>query len=164
MLHGAGHVIGTKLAGVLGVSVLALFLRGVAGAESAKAPNLQEVNTNVTKQREVLEGEVGESDPAGYRPGEEGADSDAAASRTPDLEQRAWDPREDSEAQRGPAVASRAGLEQRVQGEDQGVTLVFGGLLSGGAKTDTALNNPAVQTLTRGRESVRSHRDSHRAL
>ncbi len=158
---------GTKLVGVLGVSAMTLFLGGVAGAQSAKAPKFQEIN--VTKQEAASEGEVGESTPAGSRLAEGRTGSGAAASRTRDLDQQTQDLRKDLETQREAAVVSQAGLERRFKavykGEDlAGVTSALRSLFAGSANTDTALNNPALRRITRGRENARFHRDSQRVL
>lgn len=163
-----------RLGGILGLSAT-LFLGGIAGAESAEAPEAQSSGSPspgaaMPQQEAAPEGEVGGLAGVGSRLEEAQTQADVAASRAQELEQQTRRLSEDLEAQRETAAASQARFEERVRaaykGQDlAGITLVLDSLIGGdGARLDAVLNSPAVRMLLEGRESVRLHKDSQRAL
>ncbi len=160
---------GTKVAGALVASVTAFCLAGIAGAESLKVPEAE--GTRISERQEAaLGGEVGETTQVGSRPAEAQAHEDVAASRTRELDQQIVSLSRDLEAQKETAAASQAQLEERARaaykGEDlAGISLVLDSLFGADDSSRNAvLNGPAARTLTKGRQSVRAHQESQRAL
>src|SRR5688572_30325499 len=109
---------GTKLAGLLGVSIMALFLSGAAAAESAKAPVVQKeersaLRTNAQPRDAASTGEVGKT--AGVAPQLKDARDQAeiAASRVRELDQQTRKLDRDLEGQREAASDAQARFEER---------------------------------------------------
>lgn len=160
---------GTKVAGALVASVTALCLAGIAGAESSKVPEAK--GTEISERQEAaLGGEVGETTRVDSRPVEAQAHEDVAASRTRELDQQIVSLSRNLEAQKETAAASQAQLEERARaaykGENlAGISLVLDSLFGGDDSSRNAvLNGPAARALTKGRQSVRAHQESQRAL
>jgi len=166
---------GTKLAGLLGASITALFLSGAAAAESAKAPGAQQeerpaLRTNTQPRDAASRGEAGKT--VGVDPQLKDARDQAeiAASRVRELDQQTRNLDRDLEGQREAASDARARFEERVRaaykGEDlAGVSIVLDSLLSGdSARVNTVLDGSMARILLRGRGSVEFHQDSRQAL
>jgi soluble lytic murein transglycosylase-like protein len=159
---------GAKLTVALGVSVMSLFLAGLAGAQSAEVPGVKNTEapvhkTGIPQQKAALKGEVGEGAP--YR-------ADAAPSRDRDLEQQTQGkaPEVQREAATPPQVQRRQQTSAGEGGRDLGgIPLVPGSLSDGDGKTpDTDPGDPDTRAQDKGREdkgreSARSQKDSLRA-
>ncbi len=160
---------GTKVMGALLAPVTALCLAGIAGAESLKVPEAKGAEIS-ERQEAALGGEVGGTTQVGSRPAEAQAPEDVAASRTRELDQQMVSLSRDLEAQKETAAASQAQLEERARaaykGEDlAGISLVLDSLFgTDDSSRNAVLNGPAARTLTKGRQSVRAHQESQRAL
>jgi len=166
---------GTKLAGLLGVSIMALFLSGAAAAESAEAPGAQKeeqsvLRTNAQPRDAASRGEAGKT--AGVAPQLKYARDQAeiAASRIQELDQQTRKLDRDLEGQREAASDAQARFEERVRaaykGEDlAGASIVLDSLLSGdSARVNTVLDGSMARILFRGRGSLEFHQDSRQAL
>jgi len=166
---------GTKLAGLLGASITALFLSGAAAAESAKAPGGQKeerpaIRTNTQSQDAASRGEGGKT--AGVDPQLKYAldQSEIAASRVRELDQQTQNLDRDLEGQREAASDAQARFEERIRaaykGKDlAGVSIVLDSLLSGdSARVNTVLDGSMARILLRGRGSIVFHQDSRQAL
>jgi peptidoglycan hydrolase CwlO-like protein len=166
---------GIKLAGLVGVTAMALFLSGVATAESAEAPAAP------TKDRSALRKNLQPQDPAsrGEASKVAGVDSqlqdarkqaEIAASRVRELDQQTRKLDSDLEGQREAASDARAHFEERVRaaykGEDlAGVSVLLNSLLSGdSARLNAVLDGSLVRILLRGRGNMEFHQDSRQAL
>ena len=123
-----------KSVGILGISISVLLLRGVAKAESAKAPGGQSTLRLVPEavvQRRLPSPEtgVGKLTEIGLHLKEAQPQMDTAASRTQDLDQQMRKLSKDLEPQRRAASDSQARLDERTRaaykGEDlAGISLV----------------------------------------
>src|SRR5215216_2319542 len=159
---------GVKLASLLVVSTTTLLLTEAAGAKSTEVPKAQEAK--VTEQGAGSKKEVGESTRGGSRPEEAQYRADIAATHARNLDQQTRDLSSELEALRETSADSKAQLEERSRSaykgdELAGVSLVLRSLIGGkGADLSTTLNGRTVQMLANGRQSVRSYRDSQRAL
>ena len=166
---------GTQLAGLLGVSIMALYLSGAAAAESTKAPGAQKeerstLRTNAQPRDAASGGEAEKT--AGVAPQLKNARDQAeiAASRVQELDQQTRKLYRDLEGQREAASDAQARFEERVRaaykGEDlAGVSIVLDSLLSGdSARVNTVLDGSMARILFRGRGSIEFHQDSRQAL
>jgi len=166
---------GTKLAGLLGVSITVLFLSGVATAESAKAPGAQEEErsaprTNAQPQDAAPGGEAGKTDGVDPQLKDARDQAEIATSRVRELDQQTRNLDRDLEGQREAASDAQARFEERVRaaykGEDlAGASIVLDSLLSGdSARVNTVLDGSMARILLRGRGSIEFHQDSRQAL
>lgn len=166
---------GTKLAGLLGVSITALFLSGVAAAESAKAPGGQKeerpaLRTNAQPQDAASGGEAGKTAEVDSRLKDAQDQAEIAASRVRELDQQTRKLDRDLAGQREAASEAQARFEERVRaaykGEDlAGASIVLDSLLNGdSARANTVLDGSMARILFSGRGSVEFHQDSRQAL
>ncbi len=166
---------GTKLAGLLGVSITALFLSSAATAESAKTSGAQKEErpalwTNAQQQDEASGGERGKTAEVDPQLKYARDQAEIAASRVRELDQQTRKLDRDLEGQREAASDAQARFEERVRaaykGEDlAGVSIVLDSLLSGdSARLNTVLDGSMARILFKGRGSMRFHQDSRQAL
>jgi soluble lytic murein transglycosylase-like protein len=166
---------GTKLAGLLGVSIMALFLSGAATAESAKAPGAQKeersaLRTNAQPRSAASGGEAGKTAEVGPQRKDARDQAEIAASRVRELDQQTRKLDRDLAGQRDAASDAQARFEERVRaaykGEDlAGASIVLDSLLNGdSARVNTVLDGTMARILFSGRGSVEFHQDSRQAL
>jgi membrane-bound lytic murein transglycosylase B len=166
---------GTKLAGLLGVSIMALFLSSAAAAESAKAPGGQKedrpaLRTNAQPRDAASGGEAGKTAEVDPQLKDARDQAEIAASRVRELDQQTRKLDRDLAGQREAASDAQARFEERVRaaykGEDlAGVSIVLDSLFSGdSARVNTVLDGSMARVLLRGRGSIEFHQDSRQAL
>jgi peptidoglycan hydrolase CwlO-like protein len=166
---------GTKLVGVVGVSLTALLSSGAAAADNAKAPAAQQterptLQKDVEPQKAAPKGQVGELTIVGSQLKEAQDQAEIAASRARDLDQQTRTLSRDLKAQREAASDAQTRFEERVRsaykGEDlTSASIILDSLLSGdSARVNTVLNGSLARILVKGRGSIQFHQDSQQAL
>ncbi len=155
---------GMGLAGVLGISVVAMLLAGASAASALLAP------VAGGQQKEVAsEGGTEEFVRAGSQLKEAQGQLDVATLRSRELEAQTEKLSRDLEEQQEAANDAQARYEKRIRasykGEDLSrISLVLNSFMEGGARQNTLLNGSVARLLSNSHGSIQFHRDSQRAL
>ncbi len=177
VLHGGDVFLRiTQLASVLGASIIALLLGGIAGAESNNEPGAQtnkrpDSGFRVQGQQPRLEAaEARKITEIGSQLRETQVQMDTADSRARELDQQTSKLNTDLEAQRGAASDSQSRFEDRARsaykGQDlAGVSLVLDSILSGdSARVNTVLDGTTARMVVNSRGNIQFNQDSRRTL
>jgi soluble lytic murein transglycosylase-like protein len=166
---------GTKLVGVVGVSLTALLLSGAAAADDVKVPPTQQtehptLHEDAQPPKAAPKREVGGLFDVGSQLKETQDQAEIATSRAQELDQQTRTLSKDLKAQREAASDAQTRFEERVRsaykGEDlTSASIILANLLSGyGARVNTVLNGSLSRMLVKGRRSITFHKDSQQAL
>jgi phage shock protein A len=164
---------GTKLVGIVGISLASLLLSGVAEAENAKATATRKaerppIQKNAEPQKEAPIRKVGEQTDIGSQLIEAQNQAEIAASRARDLDEQTRTLSRVLEAQREAASDAQKRFEERVRsaykGEDlTSASIILDSLLSGDSARHYSTQRLA-RILVKGRGSIQFNNDYPQAL
>ena len=155
---------GMRLAGVLGISVVAMLLAGATAASALLAPVAGE------RQKEAAsEGGTEGLTRTGSQLKEAQGRLDVATSRSRELEAQTEKLSRDLEEQQKAANDAQARYEKRISASYKGddlsrISLVLNSFLDGGTRQNEVLNGSITRLLSNSRGSMQFHRDSQQAL